>query len=97
MPFTREDVEAVASLARLALTPEEKELFARQLADILRYADEVLGIDTSGVPPTAQALAVPPPLREDERRPSLPRDEALAAAPDPAREAGFYRVPKVIG
>jgi aspartyl-tRNA(Asn)/glutamyl-tRNA(Gln) amidotransferase subunit C len=97
MAFTREDVERIASLARLALTPGEKDLFARQLADILRYADEVLGIDTSGVPPTAQPLAAPPPLREDERRLSLPRDQALAAAPDPALDAGFFRVPKVIG
>jgi aspartyl-tRNA(Asn)/glutamyl-tRNA(Gln) amidotransferase subunit C len=97
MAFTREDVERIASLARLALTPEEKDLFARQLADILRYADEVIAIDTSGVPPTAQPLAAPPPLRDDERRPCLPRDEALAAAPDAAPDAGFYRVPKVIG
>jgi aspartyl-tRNA(Asn)/glutamyl-tRNA(Gln) amidotransferase subunit C len=97
MAFTREDVERIASLARLALTADEKDLFARQLADILRYADEVLGIDTSGVPPTAQPLAAPPPLREDERRPSLPRDQALASAPDPALDAGFFRVPKVIG
>jgi aspartyl-tRNA(Asn)/glutamyl-tRNA(Gln) amidotransferase subunit C len=97
MAFTREDVERIAALARLALTSDEKDLFARQLADILRYADEVLAIDTSGVPPTAQPLATAPPLREDERRRSLPRDEVLAAAPDPALDAGFYRVPKVIG
>jgi aspartyl-tRNA(Asn)/glutamyl-tRNA(Gln) amidotransferase subunit C len=97
MAFTRADVERIASLARLALTSDEKDLFARQLADILRYADEVIAIDTSGVPPTAQPLAAPPPLRDDERRPSLPRDEVLAAAPDPALDAGFYRVPKVIG
>jgi aspartyl-tRNA(Asn)/glutamyl-tRNA(Gln) amidotransferase subunit C len=97
MAFTKEDVERIASLARLAVTSGEKELFARQLADILRYADEVLAIDTSGVPPTAQPLAAPPPLREDEHRPSLLRDEALAAAPDSAPDAGFFRVPKVIG
>jgi aspartyl-tRNA(Asn)/glutamyl-tRNA(Gln) amidotransferase subunit C len=97
MPFTREDVERIAALARLALTAEEKDLFARQLGDILSYADEVLAVDTSGVPPTAQALAAPPSLRDDEPRPSLPRDQALAAAPDPAREAGLFRVPRVIG
>jgi aspartyl-tRNA(Asn)/glutamyl-tRNA(Gln) amidotransferase subunit C len=97
MPFTKADVERIAALARLALSAEEKELFARQLADILSYADQVLAVDTSGVPPTAQALGTPAPLRDDERRPSLPRDEALAAAPDPALEAGFFRVPRVIG
>jgi aspartyl-tRNA(Asn)/glutamyl-tRNA(Gln) amidotransferase subunit C len=106
MAFSREDVERIAALARLALTAEEKELFARQLGDILRYADEVLAVDTSGVPPTAQPLATPPPLRDDERRPplrddvrrpSLKRDEVLAAAPEAAREAGFFKVPRVIG
>jgi aspartyl-tRNA(Asn)/glutamyl-tRNA(Gln) amidotransferase subunit C len=97
MAFSREDVERIAALARLALTPGEKELFARQLGDILSYADEVLAVDTSGVPPTAQPLATPPPLRDDERRPSLARDETLAAAPDAARQAGFFKVPRVIG
>jgi aspartyl-tRNA(Asn)/glutamyl-tRNA(Gln) amidotransferase subunit C len=97
MSFTREDVERVAALARLALTDEEKDLFARQLDEILHYADEVRRVDTSGVPPTAQPPGDAPPLREDEPRPSLARDEVLAAAPEPAREAGLFKVPRVIG
>jgi aspartyl-tRNA(Asn)/glutamyl-tRNA(Gln) amidotransferase subunit C len=97
MPFTKQDVERLASLARLSLSADEIDLYARQLADILSYADQVLAVDTSGVPPTAQPLATPPPLRDDERRPSLSHDEALAAAPDPAVEAGFFRVPRVLG
>lgn len=97
MPFTKQDVERLASLARLRLSAEEIDLYARQLGDILSYADQVLAVDTSGVPPTAQPLATPPPLRDDARRPSLSRDAALAAAPDPALDAGFFRVPRVLG
>ena len=53
--FTREQVMAMAALANLELEPAEIELFARQLGDILAYADEVQQVDTTGVPPTASA------------------------------------------
>ena len=95
--LTREQVIAVAALANLELEPSEVELFARQLGDILAYAGEVQQIDTTGVPPTASVLTGPAADRADELRPSLDRDEALAAAPDAALDAGFFRVPRVIG
>jgi aspartyl-tRNA(Asn)/glutamyl-tRNA(Gln) amidotransferase subunit C len=95
--FTRDDVQRIAALARLELTGEEQDLFARQLGDILRYADEVRAVDTAGVPPTSHALAGHPAFREDGRRPSLPRDEALANAPDTDAGLGFFRVPRVLG
>ena len=50
--LTIADVERIAALAQLELTDEEKQLFTRQLADILHYAEQVQAIDTSGVPPT---------------------------------------------
>jgi aspartyl-tRNA(Asn)/glutamyl-tRNA(Gln) amidotransferase subunit C len=95
--FTREQVAAVAALANLELEPSEVELFARQLGAILAYADEVQQIDTTGVPPTASLLSGPPVDRADELQPSLDRDEALAAAPDAALDAGFFKVPRVLG
>jgi aspartyl-tRNA(Asn)/glutamyl-tRNA(Gln) amidotransferase subunit C len=95
--LTREQVIAVAALANLELEPSEVELFARQLGDILAYADEVQQIDTTGVPPTASIATRPAAGRADELRPPLDRDEALAAAPDAALDAGFFRVPRVIG
>jgi aspartyl-tRNA(Asn)/glutamyl-tRNA(Gln) amidotransferase subunit C len=95
--FTRDDVRRIATLARLQLTANEEALFARQLGDILQYVETVRGVDTTGVAPTAQALAAPTALREDESCPSLPREAALAAAPDAARDAGLFRVPRVIG
>ena len=95
--FTRQDVAAIAALANLELEPSELDLFARQLRDILAYADEVQRIDTTGVPPTASVGGVQSPDRVDEVQPSLDRNEALANAPDAARAAGLFKVPRVLG
>ena len=95
--FSREQVNAVAALANLELTGEEIEKFAKQLADILAYADEVLQVDTRGIPPTASVLTRVPADRPDEVQPSLTPGEALANAPDPAARAGLFKVPRVIG
>jgi aspartyl-tRNA(Asn)/glutamyl-tRNA(Gln) amidotransferase subunit C len=93
--FSRDEIARVARLARLALTDEETDLFARQLGDILEYARQIAAVDTSHVTPTAHAGAATP-LREDRVQPSLPRDAALAAAPEADREAGFFKVPRVL-
>ena len=95
--FTREDVAKIAALANLELDPSEIDLFARQLGDILTYAEQVQQVDTTGVPPTASVITRPAADRVDEVRPSLNRDEALANAPDRALDAGFFKVPRVIG
>jgi aspartyl-tRNA(Asn)/glutamyl-tRNA(Gln) amidotransferase subunit C len=95
--FTREDVAKIAALANLELDPSEVDLFARQLGDILNYAEEVQQVDTTGVPPTASVLTRHAADRPDEVRPSLDRDEALANAPDAAPDTGFFKVPRVIG
>ena len=91
------DVERIAALAMLELTAEEKQLFTRQLADILAYAEQVQAIDTSGVAATAHVLAGQRVERDDEPRPSLPREDALANAPDADPDAGLFRGPRVIG
>ena len=90
------DVERIAALAHLELTDAEKPLFARQLADILDYAQQLQAIDTTGVAATSH-VSVQQAERPDEPRPSLPTGDALANAPDPAPEAGLFRVPRVIG
>jgi aspartyl-tRNA(Asn)/glutamyl-tRNA(Gln) amidotransferase subunit C len=94
--FTREQVAAVAALANLRLEPAELDRFARQLGNILAYAAEVQQIDTTGVPPTATVVTRHAADRDDEVCPSLDRDTAIAAAPDPALDAGFFKVPRVI-
>jgi aspartyl-tRNA(Asn)/glutamyl-tRNA(Gln) amidotransferase subunit C len=95
--FSTADVHAIAALAQLELTPEEVELFAQQLGEFLAYATDVLAIDTTGVEPTASVLGRQASDRADVVQPSIDREEALAAAPDPALEAGFFKVPRVIG
>jgi aspartyl-tRNA(Asn)/glutamyl-tRNA(Gln) amidotransferase subunit C len=94
--LTIEDVERIARLANLELTREEKALFTRQLADILAYAEQVQGVDTTGVEATAHVNAHDIE-RADELKPSLDVAEAIANAPDGAPEAGLFRVPRVIG
>ena len=90
------DVERVAALAQIELTDSEKQLFTRQLADILHYAEQIQSLDTTGIPATAHVNAGP---RERDDRPeaSLPVDDAIASAPDSAPDAGLFRVPRVIG
>lgn len=103
-PLSLSDVERIAALAQLELTDDEKHLFAKQLAGILAYAEQVQQLDTTGVPATAHVTARPHPEqpaeragRDDEPRPSLPVRDALANAPDPAHDGGFFKVPRVIG
>ena len=98
--FSRAQVEAIAALANLELTPAELDLFAQQLGDILAYAEEVQQVDTAGVPPTAHVATHHVSDRPDLIAPSLDRDAAIANAPDAARGPGagfFFKVPRVIG
>lgn len=91
------DVERIAQLARLALTDDEKALFSRQLADILAYVEQLRDVDTSGVPATSHSLIASSIFRDDETRPSLAREEAIAGAPDADGSAGLFKVPRVLG
>jgi aspartyl-tRNA(Asn)/glutamyl-tRNA(Gln) amidotransferase subunit C len=95
--FSRDEVARIAALANLELEPAEIDLFARQLGDIIAYANELQQLDTTGVTPTTSVAADDAGDRADEVRPSLDRAAALANAPDPAVGAGLFRVPRVIG
>jgi aspartyl-tRNA(Asn)/glutamyl-tRNA(Gln) amidotransferase subunit C len=94
--LTRDEVLRVARLAHLELSESDVDMFTEQLANILAYASEVQQIDTTGVAPTSHALTSGPMWREDEPEPSLDRDTVLKNAPDARREAGLFRVPKVL-
>ena len=92
MSITREDVLHVARLARLELTEPEVERLQEQLSAILEAVSKVQELDLSDVPPTSHPSAdVVNVWREDEPRPSLPRDEALANAP--AVQDVMFKVP----
>jgi aspartyl-tRNA(Asn)/glutamyl-tRNA(Gln) amidotransferase subunit C len=92
--ITKEQVEHVARLARLEVSEDEKAMLARQLSGILTYMDQLKELDTKGVEPTATVLPTDNVFRDDDVRPSLPQEKALANAPDQAD--GFFRVPKII-
>ncbi len=96
MALSLDDVRRIAALARLELTVEEERTFAGQLSAILEYVEQLKGLDVSSVEPMTHALAAGDavPLREDEVRPSLPPDAALANAP--AREGTCFKVPRII-
>ncbi len=94
--LTDADVQKIAGLARLDLSPAEVELFARQLADILAYADEIQQVDTTGVRPTSHVLAQGPAWRGDDPAPSLERDAVLKQAPGTSPSTGVFKVPKVL-
>ena len=95
MSLAPDDVEKVALLARLQLTDEEVGTMARQLTDIVDYIEQLNELDTSDVQPMAHAVELNNVFADDVRRPSLPRDEALANAPK--RDEQCYRVPAVLG
>ncbi|MBI3392484.1 MAG: Asp-tRNA(Asn)/Glu-tRNA(Gln) amidotransferase subunit GatC [Nitrospirae bacterium] len=94
MKITRREADHAARLARLALTEEEAEKTTEQLDKILEYVAKLSELDTKDVEPTSHVIPVSNVMRDDVARPSLPRVEALANAPDSDGE--FFRVPKII-
>ena len=88
------DFAYLARLARIAITPEETELFAQQLDRVLEHVELINQLDLTGIEPTAHAISVFDVVREDEPAKSLSREAALANAPHQAN--GLFMVPKVL-
>jgi aspartyl-tRNA(Asn)/glutamyl-tRNA(Gln) amidotransferase subunit C len=95
MPITIQDVEHVASLAKLSFTEEEKQKLASELNEILSYMEQLNSLDTESVEPLSHVIELGNVFRADNLRPGLDREEALKNAP--AKTEKFFRVPKVIG
>lgn len=93
MALDLDDVRKVARLARLDLPDADLPRVRDQLAAILGYVEQLRAVDTAGVEPLAHPLPVTNALRDDEPRPSLLVDEALANAP--ARTGDYFAVPAV--
>jgi aspartyl-tRNA(Asn)/glutamyl-tRNA(Gln) amidotransferase subunit C len=92
--LTGKEVQQIAMLARLQLTPEEEERLTEQLDNILRYMGKLNQLDTSGIEPFSHVGDVINPLREDIVT-NQPNAEALLANA-PAKENTFLKVPKII-
>jgi aspartyl-tRNA(Asn)/glutamyl-tRNA(Gln) amidotransferase subunit C len=87
----RDQVLHVARLARLRLTDDEVERMSSELSAVLDHIENISQLDLDGVDPTSHVVELENVLREDEPRPSLPREKGLEPAPD-AGDGGF-RVP----
>jgi aspartyl-tRNA(Asn)/glutamyl-tRNA(Gln) amidotransferase subunit C len=94
MSLTLDEVRWVAQLARLELTDADLQTMTRQLGAIVDYVNQLQQVNTDGIEPLNHALPIHNVFREDEPRPSLPVDAALANAPD--RRGDFYGVPAVL-
>ena len=94
MPLSREEVEHIATLCRIALAPKEVELMRAQLSLILEQFEVLRELDTTGVPPTGHAVPLENVEREDEVTASLSRPQVLANAPHVEEET--FRVPMVL-
>lgn len=94
MPIGGEQVQHVARLARIALTPAERELFTQQLDRIIEYVAQLERLDTAAVEPAFHVLPMVNVLREDRPQSSLPIEVVTQLAPD--RQGPFVRVPLVV-
>lgn len=90
----RDQVQHVAHLARLELTPQEEEELTAQLADILAYVEQLQELDTSDVDPTFHILDVSQPTRPDEVDPFPDLEAILSNAPE--RVDQFFKVPRIL-
>jgi len=94
MRLTREQVRHVATLAHLALSPEEEAKMQEQLSAILEAVETLRELDTSSVEPTSHAAHAAGGWREDRVEPSLGVEKALANAP--ARVGTSFAVPRIL-
>ena len=94
MQTNKIDAGYVAELARLELTEEEKAVFQPQLEKIIGYVEKISQVDVSDVEPMMHGKELVNAFREDEVRPSMSRDEALANAP--ARTGDEFLLPKIV-
>lgn len=94
MPLSRQQVQHIATLARVGLSEEEIERFREQLSVILDYFERLREVDTEGVPATAHTLAMHNVWRDDEVEPSCDREDVLVNAP--IRERDYFRVSVIL-
>ena len=98
MTITEADIDKIAQLAQLEITPEERRTLTPQVASIVEYVEQLNELDTSQIEPSLGGFTSEGSgthaTREDTTRPSLGQRLALDQAPDPAE--GHFRVPKVL-
>ncbi len=94
MSITPQDVQRMASLARLSIDVPTQELFAKQFADIISYMDILAEVDTQGVDPLYSPSVHATPLREDAACNTPKRDAVLSNAPQ--SDGQYFVVPRIV-
>lgn len=84
MTLSLDEVDKIAHLARLALTPDERVAYASQLSAVLDHVAQIAELDLTAVTPTTHAVTRHNVLRDDAVQPSLPLEDVLFNAPDQA-------------
>lgn len=92
--ITKQDVKRGALAARLELAEDEKDLYTKQLNEVLKHASKLQALNTDGVSPTMHILPLKNIFREDQVGDHMPNEMALANAPD--TEGNFIKVPKIM-
>ncbi len=93
--FSTDEVARVAALARIDLEPAELERLAGELEVIVHAVERVSEAVGDDTPATSHPIPLANVFREDVVEPSLPAQDALAAAP--ASEDGRFLVPQILG
>ncbi|GAA0430091.1 Asp-tRNA(Asn)/Glu-tRNA(Gln) amidotransferase subunit GatC [Lentibacillus halophilus] len=92
--ISKDQVKHVADLARLAVTEDEADKFAKQLSSIIDYAEQLNELDTENVEPTTHVLDLKNVMRDDEPKEWISKEDALHNAPD--KQDGYFRVPSIL-
>lgn len=94
MAISKEEIIHIAKLASLNLSEEEIEGYAKDMTEILGFADMINSVDTDQIKETIAANENYNVFRKDEVIPSIDRDVLLQNAP--SKDEGMFRIPKVI-
>ncbi len=92
--ITKDQVRHVALLSRIEMTDGEVEVFQSQLENILEYMDKLEELDTSDIEPMSSVMGISNVFREDDVKPSVPTEVALANAPEKTSDS--FKVPTVV-
>ena len=92
--ITKNDVEYVAKLAQLNLTEKEKDMFTKQLEEIINFINTLKELKTDDIEPTSSVVPLKNVYREDKVEKSFKQDESLKNAPD--KEQGHFKIPRIM-
>ena len=92
--FSKKTIEKVARLALLDLSEEDKEMFSKQLGDILSHFKKLNDLDTSNIEPTTHAIDLKNVYREDIPTPSLSNEDALKNTEH--KKDGYFKAPRIL-